>query len=176
MVIDKVIRIMVEYFGRDRHLIAHSLKVYACTRTIAISENIDIGSRKVLCIAAVLHDIGIPESIRVYGSADGEYHEILGAQICDELLTMLGFSKSFIDHVKYLVSNHHSYRDGQDPLLQILLEATTIIMFEEGDYSDDNVRGAIARHFRTRTGRELLNSMYGLLPVSSESLPECVGK
>lgn len=160
----RVLQAMMEYFGQDRKRINHALKVYGFARTIALRENLDDDKRAVLECAAVLHDIGIPESIRAYGSSKAEYQEIMGSKVGGELMASLGFEKEFIGQVCFLIAHHHSYGMDGGPLHRILIEADFLVNLDEGNLGSADPAQILAKHFRTRTGRELIATLFGLRP------------
>ena len=168
--IEIVLRTMMEYFGQDLQKTNHSLKVYSLARTIALRERLDTEKRRVLECAAALHDIGIPESLRTYGSAKAEYQEAMGYKVASELLTTLGFSPAFIQRVVFLIAHHHSYRVDGGIGLQILIEADILVSLGEGAMEDAIPEELLALHFRTKCGREMLQTMFGLQPQPPQNL------
>jgi HD superfamily phosphohydrolase YqeK len=67
MDVEKVVKLMIEYFGNDVKRINHALKVHGFAKNIARMEGLKGEVMLVLEVAAVLHDIGIKESERKYG-------------------------------------------------------------------------------------------------------------
>lgn len=170
--IAKVLQSMIDYFGQNRQNTSHALKVYGFARTIALSEGMDSEKCEILECAAILHDIGIPESIRLFGSDKGEYQEAMGRKVADELMSSLGFRRRFIDQVTFLIAHHHSYSVDGGLALQILLEADALV-----DLDEDNLRKRPREQlegvFCTRTGQDLFCALYGqrpkALPLESAS-------
>ena len=56
--IQEIIMQAMEYDQGDAKRIQHFLQVYNFAKMIAIGENLEENSRKILEIAAILHDIG----------------------------------------------------------------------------------------------------------------------
>lgn len=67
-----------------------------------------------------------------------------------------------IDRIVYLVSHHHTYKniDGLD--YQILIEADYLVNADESHYSKQNIKNTKNVIFKTKSGIELLEKMYGV--------------
>ena len=65
---------MIDYFGKDVKRINHALKVNAFARIIASSEKISEEEDIIIQYSSILHDIGIKNAEKKYGSAAGKYH------------------------------------------------------------------------------------------------------
>lgn len=164
--LEKALNAMLEYYGTDRSRINHAMKVWGFARIIGMRERLAPELMEVLECAAALHDIGIPESIRVFGSVKAEYQQIMGAKVARELLHSLHLPGEFIERVVYLVAHHHSYGMHGGILLQILFEADTLAALDEGHMpgnpEPEQVRETI---FRTGCGREIINTIFGIQPA-----------
>ena len=66
----------MRYFDGDARRIQHFVKVLQYATLIAEGEALPADEEEVLQVAAVLHDIGIPNSEKKYGCADGRYQQI----------------------------------------------------------------------------------------------------
>lgn len=77
-----------------------------------------------------------------------------------EFLRDSGLAKEQIDRIAYLVGHHHTLQniDGLD--YQILVEADYIVNADESQYSRENVENMLRQVFVTRTGSDILRSMY----------------
>lgn len=84
-------------------------------------------SLRALELAALLHDIGIHEAERKYGSAAGQYQELEGPPIAQKILEQLGAEPELAQRVCYLVGHHHSYTLVDGPDFQALVEADFIV-------------------------------------------------
>lgn len=157
--IHEVLIEMIAYFKTDARRINHALKVYGFASAIGRSENLDPQTVETIEIAAVLHDIGIPESERKYGSCIGKYQEIEGPPIARAILEKLGVAPETIERVCFLIGNHHSYNkiDGID--FQILVEADFLVNIFE-DELFDSVDSVCKRYFKTPSGTKLLLQMF----------------
>lgn len=155
-----VMREMILYFGDDVKRINHALKVYAFARLIGSMEGLGDEEQKVLELAAILHDIGIHEAQRKYGSTAGPYQEAEGPPIADGVLKKCGVDEALIPRVLFLVGNHHSYQkiDGVD--FQILVEADFLVNIFEDSMSGEQAANPVRKIFKTDTGRNLAASMY----------------
>jgi hypothetical protein len=151
---------MVGYFGPDARRVHHALKVYAFASCIARSENVPEEVGFVVEAAAVLHDIGIHEAERKYGSSAGPYQEKEGPAVAETLVGELLKDNQAWQRILFLIGHHHSYTmvDGID--FQILIEADFLVNAYEDALSLEAVKAMRARYFRTATGTALLDSLY----------------
>lgn len=156
----KIVSAMIEYFGSDIRRINHFLKVLAFAKTIGEGEELDSRTLQILEAAAAVHDIGIKNSEQKYNSSSGAYQQLEGPPEARRLLAGLGCDKELTDRVCYLVSRHHTYEgvDGIDH--RILLEADFLVNAFEDDLSEDAIRSAYDKIFRTNTGKNILRVMY----------------
>ncbi len=163
--IARLVKVMIEYDRGDNLRIHHLLKVHDLAVTIATLEHLDEYTSGILEAAAVVHDIGIHLSEKKYGSSSGKYQEMEGPAEARALLHRTGgFSEEEIDRVCFLVGHHHTYSHIEGMDYQILVEADFLVnIYEDGvdGAAVDNIRKRI---FRTRTGLQLLDAMYGLIP------------
>lgn len=158
--IEKITREAVMYDSPDIDRINHFLKVYAFAKVIGEAEGLSGWEQYILEVAAVLHDIGIHESERKYGSCAGNYQEIEGPVIAKEMLSRLGMEPETVERVCYLIGHHHTYDqvDGMD--YQILLEADFFVNAYESGMDTEAMREVYERVFRTETGKKLFAEMY----------------
>lgn len=156
---ESVIDAMKRVFGTDQRRIDHALRVLAFAETLLVREP---GQREVVVAAAILHDIGIHEAERKYGSTAGRYQEIEGPLIAETILRMLSFDAETIDHVCRIIANHHSARDIDTPEFRIIWDADWLVNLPE-EYSSlprDRLAQTVAKVFRTDSGRNLARSLY----------------
>ena len=152
---------MAEYNEGDPKQVQHSLKVYGFAAAIASEEELDAETADTLEAAALMHDVGIRRAREVYGSSAGPYQEELGPRIAQQLMNACGgYTQQQIERVMYLVGHHHTYDsiDGID--YQILVEADFLVNLFEQNESQDAVRSARERIFRTEAGTRLLDTMF----------------
>lgn len=155
--IGRAIEAMALYYGRNRNLVNHALKVYAWTRAIAEGEgSLSENRLQKLLLGAVMHDIGIPEARRQFGSSAGVYQQRLGPKIARQLLQKLGAENDVLQRVEYLIANHHTYSAPGDDL-QMLFEADLLVNLDEGNVKDIQNSRPI---FKTQTGIRLFEAQF----------------
>ncbi len=150
---------MICYFRTDTFLINNTLKVYGFTCSIAEEESVSEEREIIVRLAALLHDIGVPEAVRKHQSAAGNYRELEGPSVAKQILGQR-YPKDTIERVLYLVGNHHSYSkiDGMD--FQILVEADFLVNLDEAKSTWDEAQRVGEKYFKTHTGGNLLRWMY----------------
>jgi len=67
-----------------------------------------------------------------------------------------------IERIAYLVAHHHTFKEIKDIDYQILIESDYIVNAEETNYSKENIRNFSEKFFKTKTGLNLLKSIYGI--------------
>lgn len=151
---------MMEYDRGMPQLIQHFLKVHAFAKLIGVREGLDDETLHTLETAAIVHDIGIPPSMRVYGDDAGKHQEELGPREAEIMLRSLGYDEAVIRRVSYLVGHHHTYEgiDGMD--YQILVEADFLVNLFENHASMEAIMQAEQSVFRTKNGKELLHIQF----------------
>lgn len=152
---------MIRYDKGDARRINHFIKVHGYAMAIADAEGVDERTKEILSAAAYTHDIGIKVSEEKYGSASGYYQQIEGPDIAEEMLTRLSFDRELVERVMFLIAHHHNYAhiDGMD--YQILVEADFIVNVFEGDVTAETAKGVREKVFKTKTGIEILDNLYG---------------
>jgi HD superfamily phosphodiesterase len=158
--IAKVLLSMIQYFGTDGRRINHALKVYGFASTICRNENLNQHEIEVIEIAAILHDIGIPEAEKKYGSCIGKYQELEGPPIARDILKTLKIKPETIERVCYLIGHHHTYTkiDGID--FQILIEADFLVNIFEDAMPENQVKSIKNKYFKTTTGIAVLETIF----------------
>lgn len=78
---EKIIREMKVVFKEIPFGIDHTLKVLQNAEDIMKGENIGDQEKELICIVAILHDIGAVEAQKKYGSIDGVYQEKEGPAV-----------------------------------------------------------------------------------------------
>lgn len=160
--IGQVILRMVYYFGDDIKRISHAFKVYGFTRAILAGENVSGEMAFITELAAILHDTGIKEAIRKHGSSASHFQEMEGPAVAQAIMEECRIAEEVINRVCYIVGHHHTYTkiDGTD--FQILVEADFLVNIQEGYISTEAAPNVIRNYFKTKTGRELAESVFGL--------------
>ncbi len=103
---DGLTRSMMDYFGQDERLIQHALRVTRYAENILQHE--ESADRDVVIAAAILHDIGIPETERKHGSSAGEYQELEGPPIARELMRQQALPERMIEEFCQIIAHHHT--------------------------------------------------------------------
>ena len=150
---------MKKYFGTDFKRTNHAIKVAKYAEQILKMEG---GNPLVVMGAAYLHDIGILEAERKYGSHSGHYQEMEGPVIAKEILERLGVQKEMTDEICDIIGHHHSPREEETLNFQVLYEADGLVNIEEEGLSKDRkkVEELVDKVFRTVTGRQLAKKLF----------------
>jgi poly(A) polymerase len=103
----------VDEHGRHKDVYAHTLTVLE--QAIALEPD---GPDLVLRLAALLHDIGKPDTKKLQpgGKVSFHHHEVVGAKLAKARLTALRYPKDVIDDVTELVRLHlrfHGYAEDE---------------------------------------------------------------
>lgn len=163
MLKEQLILKMTEFNYGDPKRIQHFTKVYEYAHTIGRLEGLDEESQKILDIAAILHDIGIRPSEEKYGRCNGKLQEQEGPAYAKKMLEDFSeVTPEEIERVCYLIAHHHTYTDVDGEDYRILLEADFLVNAYEDDLSKESICTFREKVFRTKTGMQLLNAMYGL--------------
>ncbi len=159
----KLMAAMVEYDRGDAKRIQHFVKVHDFAATIARLENVDESTTFILETAAILHDIGIHVSEKLYGDCNGKHQEELGPAEARKLMAAVGgYTEAQTDRVCVLIAHHHTYTNVSGIDWQILLEADFLVNSFEDNLSMEAVRHFEAKVFKTESGKRLLETMWGL--------------
>lgn len=154
-----LIQDMRRIFGDDRRRIDHAMAVLDYANQI---HSVEGGEADVVRAAAILHDIGIQEAERKYGSSAGRYQEIEGPPIAEPMLRARGLDEGRIAHVCRIIANHHSAKGIETPEFRILWDADALVNL--GEVFQDSAGGdraaTIDKVFKTKTGREIALSLY----------------
>lgn len=150
---------MKKYFGTDFKRMNHALKVARYAEQILKMEG---GNPLVVMGAAYLHDIGIHEAERKYGSSSGPNQEKEGPPIAKEILERLSVPKEMTEEICDIIGHHHSPRGEETLNFQILYEADWLVNIEEEGISKDREKAGkvIGKVFKTVTGKELAERLY----------------
>ena len=151
---DSLLKEMKQYFGEDESRISHAVEVTRFAEEILKGED---GDEDVVIASAILHDIGIPESERKYGSSAGHYQEVEGPPIARRILEKYNLPKAFIDEVCEIIGNHHSPGKVDTINFRIVYDADCLVNF--GDRlreKDEQSRiKLVEKVFSTATGKEM---------------------
>lgn len=151
---------MARYFKGDPKRVQHLLKVHAFAEIIGEGEKISGKEMYILETAAYVHDIGIKLAELKYGACDGKLQEQEGPAEARLMLHALGYEDSVVERVAYLVGHHHTYQEIDGTDYQILLEADFLVNMYEDEMTEEAIRAAYQRIFRTETGKKLCRDLY----------------
>lgn len=124
MLKEKVIAEMKKVFGDDEKRVAHAMRVLGFAEELLLKEP---GNHDVVISAALLHDIGIHEAERKYGSNSGKYQEIEGPPIANRILRSLKVKPEVIEEVSDIISHHHSPRKEETLNFKLLYDADLLV-------------------------------------------------
>ena len=160
MIVSNAIEKMIDFYQGSQHDINHFLKVWSYARNIGLMEGLDDHTQEVLELTAVVHDISCPLCREKYGNANGKKQELESPPLVSEFFKDLPVAEEDVKRISWLVAHHHTYTgvDGID--YQILLEADYLVNADEGQASKEAIRNAEKQFFVTKTGKELLHSIY----------------
>ena len=155
---DKLIEEMKKVFGLDTRRIEHALAVLDFAEKIQAAEG---GDALVVKASAILHDIGIHEAERKYGSAAGKYQEIEGPPIAADIMKRCGLSADAIEHICKIVANHHSAKDIDTIEFRIIWDADNLVNLQEEteDFDTDKIRRVAEKRFKTKTGYSIAGEL-----------------
>ncbi|MGI6358325.1 MAG: HD domain-containing protein [Bacillota bacterium] len=156
----QALQLMQEYFAPDRRQVQHALQVTQFAERICSGEGVrQPFINRVVTLAGIFHDVGIPEALRLRGTAAGPHQEELGEPIARRLLQSLSTRPDVLERVCYIVRHHHSqeFIDGMD--FQALFEADALVNLPNRHRAgrlSQPLRPIIDRIFVTATGRSLI--------------------
>ena len=151
---------MIQYEHGCPERIQHFIKVNSFAGLIGRMESLPEEQLIILEAAAYVHDIGIKPAESIYGECGGKYQEMLGPEPAAAMLKECGFSQGQIDRITWLVGHHHTYTNINGLDYQILVEADFLVNLYEDGLSEDAVRHAYEKIFRTESGKRICRIMF----------------
>ncbi|MGM0366013.1 MAG: HD domain-containing protein [Actinomycetota bacterium] len=148
-----------EYFKQYPQHIEHTRKVLEYAKKILKTEH---GDREVVIASALLHDIGLLESKRKYGSYEAKYQQMEGPPVARNILEEVGTGKELISQVCDIIANHHRRGVIESNEFNILWDADWLVNFGT-NYQDSALeerKALIERIFVTDTGKEIAEKIY----------------
>ena len=139
---------MRAYFGEDERRIGHALHVTEYAERILQHEG--SADRDVVISAAILHDIGIHEAERKYGSSAGRYQQMEGPPIAREIMLQEGLPEAFIEEVCRIIAHHHIPGVVDTINFKVVYDADLMVNIEDGELSKGK--------FLTEGGRKVAES------------------
>ncbi|MBN2312411.1 MAG: HD domain-containing protein [Sedimentisphaerales bacterium] len=156
---DQLIDDMKRIFGRDGKRIEHALAVLDYAERI---HSVEGGDSLIVKAAAILHDIGILEAERKYGSSAGKYQEMEGPPIAEDILKRYDISVEAIDHITRIIANHHSARDIDTIEFRIIWDADWLVNIPADfpDADDEKRYKIVNKVFKTREGYRIAKELF----------------
>ena len=154
-----IAREMETYFKRDSKRIKHA---YEVTGYVEKLWGLEGGDYPVVIAAGLLHDIGIHQAEKKYGTASGKYQEIEGPPIAREILSRLALQPEQIEEVCQIIAHHHSPGKSESLNYKILYDADWLVnLRDELDIKDKaKLEKIIKKVFLTSSGRALAQQIY----------------
>ncbi|MGB9553146.1 MAG: HD domain-containing protein [bacterium] len=147
-------------FAEDPKMIPHTEAVFQFAEAIAEDLKIEGEERRIIQLAALLHDVGIVEAFRKHGSREGKYQHLEGPPLARSIMAKEKEAPEIIDRVAFLVGHHHDFScvDGRD--FQILIEADMLVNLAEERFNREERARFIDSFFKTPKGKELAIQRY----------------
>ena len=159
---------METYFARDAKRISHARKVTEYAEELLQREE---GDYVIIIGASVLHDIGIHQAEKKYGSTAGKYQEKEGPPIARRILNRLGFEPNQIKEICEIIAHHHSPGKIDTQNFKILYDADWLVnLGDEYAIQDRNkLANIIDKVFLTESGKALAREVYLKEPKPSKN-------
>lgn len=156
---EALIKAMEAYFNGDTKRINHAHRVTEYAEQLWQKEG---GDYPIVIGAAVLHDIGIHQAEKKYGSSSGKYQEIEGPPIARNILTELKFAAEQIESICQIIAHHHSPGKITTRDFTVVYDADWLVnLKDEYDIRDQGKLNSIIDNvFLTRSGKALAREIY----------------
>jgi hypothetical protein len=152
---DRVAIEMKRYFSTDFKRIGHATRVARYAERIGKGER---GNLAVILATAYLHDIGIPEAEKKYGSAAAKHQEKEGPAVARLIMEKLGAKEELIDEVCDIIGHHHHPNSEETVNFKTLYDADLIANLEEKHkdvpLDPEKLADIIETSFLTPSGRD----------------------
>jgi hypothetical protein len=112
--------------------------------------------------SAYLHDIGIPEAERKHGSCAGNWQELEGPPIAEQILTELNAEATFTEAVAKIVGNHHTRNGVSSPEFRVIWDADALVNFAEvlPEKSKEQIENILQDHMETEAGFRIARRIF----------------
>lgn len=162
--VETVAEKMKDIFGDDRRRIKHALDVLEYATFICYAEHPgDSRLKKVVQLAAILHDIGIKRAEALYNSSSPVYQHLEGPPIARKILQESGIEEETIKRICHIVGHHHHKSKIDGPDFQILWEADLLVNMPEFPVikkDTEDFTKMVLGNFKTATGKKLAMELY----------------
>ena len=160
---DRVAIEMKRYFRTDFKRIGHATRVARHAERIGKEEK---GNLAVILSTAYLHDIGIPEAEKKYGSSAAKHQEIEGPPVARSIMEKLGAKAELIDEVCDIIGHHHHPGSEESTNFKALYDADLIANIEdnhkETPMDPEKITNIIETSFLTPGGRNEARKTFGI--------------
>jgi HD superfamily phosphodiesterase/predicted RNA-binding Zn-ribbon protein involved in translation (DUF1610 family) len=155
----KLLNELEGYLGNDTKRIKHAQQVLYFAEKLLEKEK---GDWHIVIPAGILHDIGIKEAERKYGSSASHYQEKEGPPIAKEILLKMGLKKEDIDEICQIIAHHHSPQKINTQNFRLLYDADSLVNLKEEVDTEDKtkLKKMIDKTFLTSAGKDLAEKIY----------------
>ena len=152
---------VIGYFAQNEaSQIFHTLNVAYFTQHIVEQEAVEKHRAMLLIMAALLHDIGCPESRRKYGNTLPVHQEEEGLNIATFFLeNVSGLTAEEKKWIANVVGNHHHYNKVQTLHFEAVYDADMIVNLLEGFY-DKKYAEKYIKQISTESGKNLFCTLF----------------
>lgn len=156
---DRLIDEMKKVFETDQKRIEHTLAVLNYAEQIQSAEG---GDPLVVKAAAILHDIGILQAEKNYGSSAAKYHQIEGPIIARPILAKYELDKETIEHICKIIADHHSAKNIDTLEFRIVWDADWLVNLQKPvpETDREKLKDIIDKTFKTHKGRQLAVDLF----------------
>jgi len=160
---DELIDQMKKAFAEDQKRIEHALAVLSYAEQI---QTVEGGNPLIVKAAAILHDIGIHEAERKYGSSAGKYQEIEGPPIAERILKNYNIPAEAIGHICRIIANHHSAKGIDTTEFKIVWDADWLVNIPTDfpNASKEKLQDIIDKIFKTDEGYRIATRFFAGQP------------
>jgi HD superfamily phosphodiesterase len=154
-----LMRAMEACFNGDAKRINHAHRVTEYAEELLKREG---GDYSIVIAASLLHDIGIHQAEKKYGSTTGKYQEKEGPPIARRILTRLGFEPNQIEEICGIIAHHHSPGKINTRNFKILYDADWLVnLRDKYDIQDRNkLTDIIDKVLLTTSGKAIAKAIY----------------
>lgn len=156
---DELIDEMKKVFAGDQRRIKHSLGALDYAERIQAEEG---GDAMVVKAAAILHDIGIAQAERKYGSSAAKNQQAEGPVIARGILAKYDLHKADVEHVCRIIASHHSGNYMDTVEFNVVWDADRLvdIAAELTGASKEELKQIVGKTFRTCAGRRIALELF----------------